>query len=979
MVNPQDSFLSGANIEFIEALYARFLEDPQSVDASWRDLFDQQRAFPGKPIFAPGEGERPSPASNGVHNGNGKNGSVHAPSVSSPGAMVLPVGSPLSVSRGQAGPTESSSAQGMGLQARVDQTVYAFRLRGHLLAQLDPLGRARPPLEHASDLGMVSESHFSPTELAQTVDSADVFGEKRVKLEDLMTRLRRTYTEHIGVEFMTILDSDRRRWLMPRMEHCANHVEPPSADQRRILTKLSYAEQFEAFLHTKYQGAKRFSIDGGESLIPMIDTMLEEGGSLGVEEVVIGMAHRGRLNVLTNILGKSLTQIFSEFEGPQDPAHYINRGGDVKYHMGFSSDHVTQAGQKIHLSLAFNPSHLEFVHPVVEGRVRAKQEHHPLSGKRAVVPLVIHGDAAMMGQGVVAETINLSRLRGYDTGGTLHIVINNQLGYTTDPEDARSSIYCTSVAQMIDIPIFHVNGDDPEACVHVMRLATQYRQKFQSDVVIDLICFRRYGHNESDEPAYTQPQMYALINKHPTVRTLYAADLEKRGRLLGTEAETIKAKAIEQLKEAHTQAKATPQLRDPSALEGLWKSYNGGADEDAAHVTTAVPKARLVELLEKLGTVPAGFNTIPKIKKIVLDRRQMQAHGEMALDWGAAENLAYATLLTEGFPVRLTGQDTERGTFAHRMAVLHDDLTGERYTSLQHLAPDQAAFSIYNSALSESGCMGFEFGYSLDFPNALVAWEAQFGDFANGAQVIIDQFIVASERKWRRLSGLTLLLPHGYEGAGPEHSSARLERFLELAAEDNIQVVYPTTPAQMFHLLRRQVLRGYRKPLVVMTPKSLLRKELSTLEELSHGEFQRLIPPDASADPKQVTRLLLCSGKIFYELNEALERAKDPTIGLARVEQLYPMPKPELKKLLASMPQLSELFWVQEEPRNMGAWRYIFPILTETAAGASKTLTVGYVGRVESASPASGFAKAHQLEQNLIVDEALSRGTQNGR
>ena len=982
MANPLETFLSGANIEFIEGLYARFLEDPESVDTSWRDLFAAQaRQGSGKPIYVTEKASftpAAAPSKNGKSNGAGLGLATQTMSVSQPGAMVAREGVDAVVAARPVGGDDSSQV-GMGLQARVDQTVYAFRLRGHLLATLDPLGRPRPPLEHAADLGMVSASHFSAEELDQQVDAHSAVPQDRVKLRDLLEHLRRTYCGNVGVEFMTLLDSDRRRWLMPRMEHVANRVEPTVEGQRRILTELSYAEGFESFLHTKYQGVKRFSIDGGESLLPMLQTMLEEGGELGVREVVIGMAHRGRLNVLTNIMGKSLTQIFSEFNGPSDPEHYVNRGGDVKYHMGFSSDHVTSLGKKIHLSLAFNPSHLEFVDPVVEGRVRAKQERKGEAGRIAILPLLIHGDAAMAGQGVVPETLNLSRLGGYDTGGTLHIVINNQLGYTTDPEDARSSIYCTAVAQMLDIPIFHVNGDDPEACVHVMRLATQYRQLFQSDVVIDLICFRRYGHNEGDEPAYTQPQMYELIRKHATVRQLYAEDLARRNRIQLDEAERIKADCQQRMLDAHTQAKQTPQLKEPSALEGLWRSYQGGADSEAPVIFTGVAKTRLQALLHKLASVPEGFTPLPKIQDIVIKRRQDMAEGKLLLDWSAAENLAYASLLTEGWHVRLTGQDTERGTFAHRMAVLHDAHTGRRYTSLANLAPDQAPFAIFNSPLSETGCLGFEYGYSLDYPDALVAWEAQFGDFVNGAQVIIDQFLVAGERKWKRLSGLTLLLPHGYEGAGPEHSNARIERFLELAAEDNIQVVYPTTPAQMFHLLRRQVLRPYRKPLVVMTPKSLLRLNLSTLEELATGGFQRVLPDKKELDLQKVTRLLLCSGKLFYDLGKARDESKDDTVAVIRVEQLYPFPHAELAKLLASMPALRELFWVQEEPKNMGAWRFVFPLLTEAVNTARKQVTVGYVGRVESASPATGFAKAHELEQKLIVNEALSRGAQHGR
>jgi 2-oxoglutarate dehydrogenase E1 component len=949
----QDSFLSGANIDFIEGLYARWLENPTSVDASWRELFSQSGG--GRPLtLDTGQtratnGHRPVPASSG----NG------AP------AQAILVAAP------------AVSAADMGLQARVDQTLYAFRLRGHLLAQLDPLGRPRPPLEHAADLAMVTDQAFSPAELEQVVDSSGVFaGEPRVRLRDLLDRLRRTYCGRIGVEFMTLLDSDRRRWLIPRMEHTENRANLSAKEQRHILEKLTVAETFESFIHTKYQGAKRFSIDGGESLIPMLDTLLDVGGELGLTEVVIGMAHRGRLNVLANILGKSPDQIFSEFNGPSDPKSYVARG-DVKYHMGFSSDWTSSQGKRIHLSLAFNPSHLEFVHPVVEGRVRAKQTRLGTQDRRSqALPLVIHGDAAMAGQGVVAETLNLSRLSGYDTGGTVHLVVNNQLGYTTLPQDARSSIYCTAVAQMLDIPIFHVNGDDPEACVHVMRLATEYRQQFQSDVVVDLVCFRRYGHNEGDEPSYTQPLMYEEIRKHPPVAVLYAQQLEKKERLSAAEAERIREDAKEHFQSAYLRAKEKPLIADPSANEGVWKGFRGGPEKDVPEVRTAIPRERAAALVERLSQVPEGFTPLRQMTKI-LERRLAMAKGELPLDWGTAESLTYASLLTEKVHVRLTGQDTERGTFGHRNAVLHDARTGATYTSLGHLEKGQALFEVFNSPLAEVGCMGFEFGYSLDYPDALVLWEAQFGDFANGAQVIIDQFIVAAEQKWRRLSGLVLLLPHGYEGAGPEHSSARLERFLDMSAEDNIQVCYPTTAAQLFHVLRRQALRSWRKPLVVMTPKSLLRREeaASPLSAFSEAGWQRVIGDVAEEDPTRISRLLLCSGKVAFDLMARRTQTNDRSVALARVEQLYPVPRLELEALVKRYPSLRELIWVQEEPRNMGAWRFMRSHLAELAATAALPVSVRYVGRVESPSPATGFLKTHELEQHQLVDEAFARGT----
>jgi len=934
MSSLQDSYLSGSNIDFIEGLYARFLENPASIDPSWREIFEQQ-GREGRPIFPNGKLPRAAPA----------------------------------VSQ----PDDSASAQRMGLQARVGQTIYAFRLRGHLVAQLDPLGRPRPRLDHIADYALVSDSHFSNQELEQFVSTNGVFEQEQVRLKDLLDRLRRTYCGHIGVEVMRVQDSTRRRWLLQKMEHSENRTPFPLEEQRRILTKLSYAVGFESFLHTKYVGAKRFSLEGAESLVPMIDGFLEEGGKFGVQEVVIGMAHRGRLNVLTNILGKSPDQIFSEFEGPLDPTAYLNRG-DVKYHLGFSADHLTTAGHSIHLSLAFNPSHLEVVDPVVEGRVRAKQDRIEDQHRERGVPLLIHGDASFAGQGVVAETLNLSALPGYSTGGAIHLIVNNQIGFTTDPNEAYGTLYCTAVAQMLDVPIFHVNGDDPEACVHTIRLATEYRQKFHSSVVIDLVCFRRYGHNEGDEPSFTQPKMYELIRAHPTVRQLYSDELIRKGRINPQDSEEIQQTCLKEFNDALMRARQEKKLREPSYLEGLWKNLRGGPDASAPEVDTGVETPHLSELLVKLATVPAGFTPHPKLTRLFEARLEMAA-GKRPLDWAAAEALAFATLVTEGYSARLTGQDTERGTFSHRHAVWHDYQTGEVYRPFQNLSPVQGPCTILNSPLSEMGCLGFEFGYSLDYPDALVVWEAQYGDFVNNAQVIIDQFIAAAEDKWKRLSGITLLLPHGYEGQGPEHSSARLERFLQLCAEDNLQVCYPTTPAQFFHLLRRQLIRPWRKPLIVMSPKSMLRKAevISSLEELSTGRFKRILF-NLDSDPKKVKRLLLCSGKVYFDLAEAHRAAPDPKIAVTRIEQLYPFPRPELVDLYNQLANLEELFWVQEEPQNMGAWRYMIPILQQLATSrGGRRPRVDFVGRVESASPATGFHEAHVLEQKQIVKEALAR------
>ncbi len=965
MANFQDSYLSGGNIDFIEGLYARYLEDPSNVDPSWRELFERNDGA-GRPIFNKTLIEPPAPVVPGKE-GKGDGKSEGKGNKTAAAVALAP----------QTAPTVAFE-QDMKLQARVDQAISAFRLRGHLRAQLDPLGRPRPSLDHVADVGMVDDKYFSATELEQLVESSNVFPEARVKLKELLGRLRRTYTGAIGVEYMQMLDSERRRWLMRRMEYTENRTAFTVDEQRHILTRLSYAEGFENFLHTKFIGAKRFALDGGEALVPMLDAVLEVGGDLGLKEVVIGMAHRGRLNVLTNILGKKPDQIFSEFEGPQDPKQHMGRG-DVKYHMGFSSDHSTRGGKGIHLSLAFNPSHLEAVDPVVEGRVRAKQDRSGDTERTKVMPLLIHGDAAFIGQGVVAETLNMAGLEGYKTGGTLHVVINNQVGFTTDPSDSRSSIYSTALAQMLDVPVFHVNGDDPEACVHVARLVAEYRQTFKSDVVVDLVCYRRYGHNEGDDPSFTQPAMYEIIRKHPTVRTLYAQQLAQQARISAEDSEAIKQRCMQEFDAALTRARAESQFKEPNALEGLWQPYKGGLHKSAPQVTTAVDKETLRSALKKLSEVPEGFNVHRDVERTVLKKRQGMLQSE-ELQWSEGESLAYATLLSEGYSIRVSGQDSERGTFSHRHAVLHDVKTGANFVPLRQFPTGRAHFDVFNSPLSEMGVLGFEYGYSLDVPDGLTIWEAQFGDFANGAQIIIDQFIAAGESKWRRLSGLTLLLPHGYEGQGPEHSSARLERFLSLSAEDNIQVAYPTTPAQIFHLLRRQVLRPLRKPLVIMSPKSLLRRPEATskLEELATGTFQEVILD--KVDPAGVTRLLLCSGKVYYDLVKARDERKDDSIAIVRVEQLYPFPFDELAGLVAKMPKLTELYWVQEEPRNSGGWHFMLPRLHDLASARGQNpLKVGYIGRAEAASPATGFPQTHNLEQQLIVEEAILRGTKNGR
>ncbi len=936
MPTPSDSFLTGANIDFIEALYSRFLVDPNEVDPSWRALFSTLQRE-GKPLVIDGL-VLPAPKRNGSN-----------------GAAVIPA---------------APSAAGMALQSKVDQMVMAFRLRGHLLAQLDPLGVPRKQLEHVADLPLTSSEHFTHQELETEVSLVDTLDPTRVPARLLIERMRKTYAHHIGVEFAHMYDSERRRWLRRRMETTQNTTDFSVAEQTRILRKLTEAETFETTIHSKFQGQKRFSAEGGEVQVPMINEFLELGGTLGVKEVVFGMAHRGRLNVLANILGKPADEIFAEIAGPSDPKQYLNRH-DVKYHMGYSRDLVTESGAKIHLTMAFNPSHLGFVHPVVEGRVRAKQDRlgGGIDAKRAVVPFVIHGDAAFSGQGLVPETLNLSGLDAYDTGGTVHLIINNQIGYTTEAKQGRTPLYCTAQAQLLDIPIFHVNGDDAEACVHVMRVATEYRQKFNTDVVIDLVCYRKYGHNEGDEPRFTQPKMYELIGAEKTVRAQYAEELATKNRISAEQSKALLDACNTQFSDAITRSRTQSLVKDPDHLHGVWGKFRGGADKDTPQVETGLDEATLKKLLAPLARTPEGFVLHPNVQKGVIDKRAKMVAGEENLDWGSAEMLAYATLISDGFRVRVTGQDTERGTFAHRQAVLHDQKTGTEAFPLDAIKPGFA--KIVNSPLSEMACVAFEYGYSLDFPDALIAWEAQFGDFVNNAQVMIDQFLAASEDKWKRMSGLTMLLPHGYEGAGPEHSSARLERFLELAAEDNIQICYPTNAAQIFHLLRRQAVRPIRKPLVVMTPKSLLRmtEAGSPWADLTSGTFKRVIA-DVAVDAKSVSRVLLCSGKVFYDLVKSRDAAKNTTTAIVRLEQLYPLPLEEVTEILSSFKNLKEVFWVQEEPKNAGAWRYLVEPLLELAQKFNSKLK--YVGRPESASPATGFKSTHDYEQKLLVDEALS-------
>ncbi|TAJ24080.1 MAG: 2-oxoglutarate dehydrogenase E1 component, partial [Planctomycetota bacterium] len=792
----------------------------------------------------------------------------------------------------------------------------------------------------------------------------------RLTLAEILQRLEQTYCRSIGVQFMHIDDLAVRRWLQERMESTGNRLELSRATQLRILQRLTHAAMFEDFLQKKFLGAKRFSLEGGESLIPLLDLAIERAADHGVVEIVIGMAHRGRVNVLHNILGKSASQIFREFS---DLDGHLNKGrGDVKYHLGHSAEWKTESGRQVHLSLCFNPSHLEFVNPVALGRLRAKQDHWGDRDGTTGMVILIHGDAAFAGQGVVQETLNLSGLRGYSTGGTIHVVVNNQIGFTTDPSDCRTSTYATDVAKMLQIPIFHVNGEDPEAVAQVIALALDFRRRFRRDVVIDMYCYRLYGHNEGDEPAFTQPLMYKAIRARKSVREEYLEHVLELGGVTRAEAEAIASEEKQRLELELSAAKA--ESARPAALGELWSGIQGGADTAVPEIDTGVAREQLAQTLLSLARVPAGFQPHPKIVRLLEARTEM-AHGKQALDWSAGEALALGTLALAGHRVRLTGQDSERGTFSHRHAVLHDYATGARHMSLARLSERQAPVEIINSPLSEIGVLGYEYGYSLDCPQGLVMWEAQFGDFVNVAQVIIDQFLVSAEEKWRRLSGLVLLLPHGFEGQGPEHSSARLERFLAQCADDNIQVAQPTTPAQLFHLLRRQVLRPWRKPLVVMTPKSLLRhpRVVSPLEEFTTGRFQRVLADQPLANPagrsRATTRVLVCSGKIYYELVDAREKLQRADVAILRLEQLYPFEPEQFRPQLESLKANTPVVWVQDEPENMGAWPFLRARIGERLLARHP---FSGVTRRAAASPATGSPASHKLEHAELVERAFA-------
>jgi 2-oxoglutarate dehydrogenase E1 component len=916
MVNP-------ANLEYIEDLYSRFLEDPSAVSDNWRAYFselDQNGAA--------------SPEASALGDG-GASGLEH------------PLGAPAA----QATPA---------LHDQINSMIETFRNHGHKAARLNPL----QPGDIAGERLTLSQFGFTAAHAGLLVPGQGTHFGGPLTLSELHRRLLETYCGSIGLESMHIDDAAMKSWLSLRMEAAAE-FQLTREQRLDILIQLTDAAVFEEFIQKKFRGAKSFSLQGAESLLPLLHFALANAAEHDMLEVVLAMAHRGRLNVLANVIGKPKWQIFQEFDDLQEdgPAE-----GDVKYHLGHSSDYETRGKRKIHVSLCFNPSHLEFVNPVALGRMRAKQDRTGDAQRRRGMTLMIHGDASFAGEGVVQETLNLSRLGAYNAGGTVHVIINNQIGFTTDPEEGRSTPYATDIAKMLQSPIFHVNGDDPEAVVRTAWLAMDFRRAFGCDVFIDMICYRRLGHNEGDEPAFTQPRLCELIEQHESVKAIYLRLLRGLNEINDQEAERMLAERLQSLERQLGVARRKDSIARPQAFSGLWSNYCGGLESDRQEPPTAVSAERLSELLEAQTRLPKKFSPHPKIVRGLEGRREMAA-GKRPLDWAGAEALAFASLAAEGVRIRLSGQDSARGTFSHRHSVLHDRNNGTTYAPLQHVSPGQAPVEIYNSPLSEAAALGFEYGYSLDYPDALVLWEAQFGDFTNAAQVIIDQFITSAEHKWHRLSGIVLLLPHGFEGSGPEHSSARVERFLQLCVKDNIQVVYPTTAAQYFHCLRRQALRKWRKPLVVMTPKSLLRspRAVSTLQELSQGAFQRILP-DTRADSHETDRIILCSGKIYYDLEQRREKSRRDHVAILRLEQLYPLSDAELRRRLEPYPASAPVFWVQEEPENMGAWPYLSLRFGAMLFG-THDFTV--ISREPAASPATGSPRLHKQQQLRIVSEAL--------
>ena len=926
----KSSVLAGANSPWLESHYEQYLQDPNSIDPAWREYFD------GLPKVN-GGGEVSHAAIRQRFYNLTRNASH----------------------RSGAGPARTSETELK--QIYVTQLVNAYRVRGHQLAKIDPLGI--PSKVPVREIDLV-ENGLSEADLDTVFATPGLQGIEQATLREIISHLERCYCSEIGFEYMYVDHTTQKEWLQSRIEQVAAHPQLTADTRKWILNRVTAAESLERHLQSRYVGQKRFGLEGGESLIVIMSELVRRAGDAGVQDMVIGMAHRGRLNVLVNILGKNPAELFSEFEGK---AERTLSSGDVKYHQGFSSDIKTATGS-MHLALAFNPSHLEIVSPVVEGSVRSRQDRYGDREGRLVLPISIHGDAAFAGQGVVMETFNMADSRGFSTKGTVHIVVNNQIGFTTsNTDDSRSTMYATDVAKMINAPIFHVNGDDPESVYFVTQLAFDFRMRFQKDVVIDLVCYRRHGHNETDEPSITQPRMYKIIKSLPTTRQLYAERLTRDQVLDKAQADAMVEEYRAALDDGQTVAPdILTDIDEAPEVKVDWTRYANSDWRTSWH--SQVPLATIQDLATRLTTMPDGLVVHPRVKKILEDRRKMTAGG-MAMDWGFAETMAYATLVNQGYPVRLSGQDCGRGTFAHRHAVIHNQDKKEAYVPLRELGSDAANFLVIDSVLSEEAVLAFEYGYATADPESLVIWEAQFGDFANGAQVVIDQFISSGETKWGRLCGLTLLLPHGYEGQGPEHSSARLERFLQLCAEDNMQVVVPSTPAQAYHMLRRQVIRPMRRPLIVMTPKSLLRHRLavSTLEDLAEGTFQAVIDDPDAPSPDAIERLVLCSGKVFYDLLERRREAAAESVALIRLEQLYPFPYDEMKAIIEKY-NAASVVWCQEEPRNQGAWRSNRHRIERCIPGHKQ---VEFAGRAPSASPAVGYADEHQAQQSQLVNEAL--------
>ncbi len=939
----ESSSIQGANADYVEDLYEQFLDDPDSVDPEWRAYF------------------------RGVQAPNGTVDVPHSP--------VKARFAKLARERKTAAPLSASDARfdarAAEKQAAVLRLINYYRVRGHQAAKLDPLGLA--PITLVQDLDPTFHG-LQPEDMDSEFNTGTLAAADRLPLREIIRIVKAVYTDTIGAEYMYITETAQKRWIQKRLEGEVFKPRLTNEQKKDVLTQLAAAEGIERYLHNKYVGQKRFSLEGGDSLIPLLDELMRMAATGGVEDIVIGMAHRGRLNVLVNVLGKSPKDLFAEFEGKYS-AESLTRSGDVKYHMGFSTD-IEIVGKRLHLVLAFNPSHLEIVNPVVEGSVKARQVRREDEKGERVVPVLIHGDAAFAGQGVVMETLQLSQSKGYGTGGTVHIIVNNQIGFTTpnpiearEGREARTSRYCTDIAKLLEAPVFHVNGDDPEAVVFVTRLAMDFRNEFHKDVIVDLCCYRRHGHNEADEPAATQPVMYEAIRKQPTTYTLYAQKLVEQGVIGKDEPDALARAYRDGLDKGENIARTTLGMVGNQYTVN-WSNYQQGSWDTPAD--TSMTLETLQRLAGQLHKLPADFTLHPRVAKIYEDRVKMAA-GELPMDWGFAETMAYAALVQEGFSVRLVGQDSRRGTFFHRHATIHDVKTGANYTPLRHLDADKHRFVVNDTLLSEEGVLGFEYGYSTTDPDSLVIWEAQFGDFVNGAQVVIDQFIASGEAKWGRLCGLTMFLPHGFEGQGPEHSSARPERFLQLCAGNNMQVCMPSTPAQFFHMIRRQMKRSLRLPLIVMTPKSLLRHKLSVshLDDLTNGQFQMVIGETEKLDAAKVKRIVFCAGRVYYDLLEARSKQGRGDVAIVRIEQLYPFPRAEYEAQIAAYPNAKEVLWCQEEPENQGAWYQIKHRLRAYLADDHDLL---YATRKGNSTTAVGYLKVHQHEQEDVVKAALDGG-----